>query len=101
MRVVIAPDSFKGSITAIAAAAALAAGWRDARPADVVTTLPLADGGDHHPHRAPYSPAGWYRGRPSFSLMACWISSLPGRASTVATYSFRRNSSSTGFVFSW
>ena len=53
MRVVIAPDSFKGSITAIAAAAALAAGWRDARPADVVTTLPLADGGDHHPHRAP------------------------------------------------
>jgi glycerate kinase len=46
VRVVIAPDSFKGSITATAAAAALAAGWRAARPADLVTCLPLADGGE-------------------------------------------------------
>ena len=46
MRVVIAPDSFKGSISATAAAAALAAGWRAARPADLVTCLPLADGGE-------------------------------------------------------
>lgn len=46
MRVIVAPDSFKGSIAAAAAAAAIAAGWRDARPADEVTELPLADGGE-------------------------------------------------------
>ena len=46
MRIVVAPDSFKGTIEAAAAAAALAAGWRRARPADEVTCLPLADGGE-------------------------------------------------------
>lgn len=46
MRVVIAPDSFKGTIGAADAAAALADGWRAARPADEITCLPLADGGE-------------------------------------------------------
>jgi glycerate kinase len=46
MRVLAAPDSFKGSIGAAAAAAALAAGWRRERPGDEVTCLPLADGGE-------------------------------------------------------
>ncbi len=46
MRVVAAPDSFKGSIEAAAAAAALAAGWRQVRPGDEVVELPLADGGE-------------------------------------------------------
>ena len=46
MRVVIAPDSFKGSIGAAGAAAALAAGWRTARPGDEVLLVPLADGGE-------------------------------------------------------
>jgi glycerate 2-kinase len=46
MRVVAAPDSFKGSIGAAEAAAAIAAGWRSARPGDEVTELPLADGGE-------------------------------------------------------
>ena len=46
MRVVIAPDSFKGSLPAAAAAAALAAGWQAARPGDEVRTVPLADGGE-------------------------------------------------------
>ncbi|MBO0787048.1 MAG: glycerate kinase, partial [Actinobacteria bacterium] len=46
MRVVIAPDSFKGSIGAAAAAAALADGWQAARRGDDVTCLPLADGGE-------------------------------------------------------
>jgi glycerate 2-kinase len=46
MRVVAAPDSFKGSIGAAAAAAALAAGWRQVRPQDDVVELPLADGGE-------------------------------------------------------
>jgi glycerate kinase len=46
MRVLFAPDSFKGSITAADAAAALARGWHRARPGDQVTCLPLADGGE-------------------------------------------------------
>ena len=46
MRVVMAPDSFKGSIGAAEAARALAAGWRFARPGDDVVELPLADGGE-------------------------------------------------------
>ncbi len=46
MRIVVAPDSFKGSIGAAAAAAALAAGWSDERPGDEVACLPLADGGE-------------------------------------------------------
>jgi glycerate kinase len=46
MRVVAAPDSFKGSIGAADAAAALAGGWRSARPGDDVIELPLADGGE-------------------------------------------------------
>jgi glycerate 2-kinase len=46
MRVVVAPDSFKGTIDADGAAAAIAAGWLAHRPADEVTCLPLADGGE-------------------------------------------------------
>jgi glycerate kinase len=46
LRVVIAPDSFKGTLGAAEAADALAAGWRDVRPDDEVLTLPLADGGE-------------------------------------------------------
>ncbi len=46
MRILVAPDSFKGSIGAAAAAAALAEGWHGARPGDEVTCVPLADGGE-------------------------------------------------------
>lgn len=46
MRIVVAPDSFKGSIGAAAAAAALAQGWLSVRPADHLTQFPLADGGE-------------------------------------------------------
>jgi glycerate kinase len=42
----MAPDSFKGSIDAVAAAAALAAGWLSVRPQDEVLCLPQADGGE-------------------------------------------------------
>jgi len=45
-RVVLAPDSFKGSATATEVAAALADGWRSRRPGDDVVTLPIADGGE-------------------------------------------------------
>jgi len=45
-RVLIAPDSFKGSLAAVDVAAAIRKGWLAARPHDVVDTLPLADGGE-------------------------------------------------------
>ncbi|WZH38907.1 MAG: glycerate kinase [Microbacterium enclense] len=44
--VLFAPDGFKGSLTAADAAAALAAGWLDARPADRTVERPMADGGE-------------------------------------------------------
>jgi len=46
VRIVVAPDSFKGSIGAADAAVALAEGWRDARPGDELVCVPLADGGE-------------------------------------------------------
>jgi glycerate 2-kinase len=46
VRVIIAPDSLKGSIGAAEAAASLAEGWRRGRPDDDVVCLPLADGGE-------------------------------------------------------
>jgi glycerate kinase len=46
LRVVLAPDSFKGTLGAAAAADALAAGWRSRRPDDDLRTCPLADGGE-------------------------------------------------------
>ncbi|MBX0300883.1 glycerate kinase [Cryobacterium sp. 1639] len=45
-RVVIAPDSFKGTATATEVARALAAGWASVRPADELVLLPMADGGE-------------------------------------------------------
>jgi glycerate kinase len=44
--VVIAPDSFKGSVDAATAAEAMGSGWRAARPLDLVQLLPQADGGE-------------------------------------------------------
>jgi glycerate kinase len=46
MRVVIAPDSFKGSASAVQVARAVADGWREVRPEDELVELPMADGGE-------------------------------------------------------
>ncbi|QDZ16239.1 glycerate kinase [Humibacter ginsenosidimutans] len=46
MRIVIAPDSFKGSASAVRVCEALAAGWREVRPDDELVELPMADGGE-------------------------------------------------------
>ena len=46
LRILIAPDKFKGTLTAHAAAEAMARGWRAARPADTLTLLAMSDGGD-------------------------------------------------------
>jgi glycerate kinase len=44
--IVIAPDSFKGSLSAREVAEAVAAGWRTVRPADDLVLIPQADGGE-------------------------------------------------------
>ncbi len=46
LRVLVAPDSFKGSLTSVQVARALADGWSRGRPTDVVSLAPLADGGE-------------------------------------------------------
>lgn len=45
-RVVFAPDSFKGSVTAAVAARALAVGWRQVDPGVDALLRPMADGGE-------------------------------------------------------
>jgi len=44
--ILIAPDSFKGSLTSVQVARALADGWLLARPGDEILLSPLADGGE-------------------------------------------------------
>jgi glycerate kinase len=46
LRLLIAPDSFKGTLTSVEVARAIAAGWLRARPDDALRLAPLADGGE-------------------------------------------------------
>jgi glycerate 2-kinase len=46
VRVLVAPDSFKGSLDPLAVAQALRDGWQRARPLDRISLIPLADGGE-------------------------------------------------------
>ncbi|MET0480974.1 MAG: glycerate kinase [Mycetocola sp.] len=46
LRVAIAPDSFKGTATAIEVTTALAQGWLSVRPGDSLIRMSLADGGE-------------------------------------------------------
>jgi glycerate 2-kinase len=88
MRVIAAPDSFKGSIDAAGAAAALAAGWLAARPGDEVICLPLADGGEGTlAVLAAGDPAArWHEARVSGPgtepVAARWLE-LPGQAHVI------------------
>src|SRR5690349_10161808 len=45
-RVVIAPDSFKGSAPAVEVALAIADGWRSVDAGDETVLVPMADGGE-------------------------------------------------------
>ncbi len=45
MHVVVAPDKFAGTLTAVEAGEAMAQGWRRTAPGDAVDQVPLADGG--------------------------------------------------------
>jgi glycerate kinase len=46
LRLLIIPDKFKGTLTASAAAKAIASGWRSVRPGDALDLFPMSDGGD-------------------------------------------------------
>ncbi|HET7028370.1 MAG TPA: glycerate kinase [Candidatus Limnocylindrales bacterium] len=46
LTILFAPDSFKGSLTSVDVARALAEGWSRARPSDRLELAPLADGGE-------------------------------------------------------
>ncbi|GAA4095224.1 glycerate kinase family protein [Nocardioides kongjuensis] len=45
MRILVAPDKFAGTLTAVEAAEAIAAGWRRHAPDDEVVLAPMSDGG--------------------------------------------------------
>ena len=88
MRVLIAPDSFKGSASAAAVAAALAAGWLAVRPGDQVTRLPLADGGEGTLDVLAATVAGarWRQAQvtgPGGDPVRCRWLLLPGRVAVV------------------
>jgi len=46
LKLLIVPDKFKGTLTARAAANAIACGWRTVRPQDSIRLFPMTDGGD-------------------------------------------------------
>ena len=81
LTVVFAPDSFKGSLSSVEVARALAQGWARARPGDELLLAPLADGGEGT-LAAIEAAGGWERheatvndpiGRP---IEARWLRSL-------------------------
>jgi glycerate kinase len=88
LRVLLAPDSFKGSLTSVQVARALASGWSRARPGDELILAPLADGGEGT-LAAIAESGGWEwqecpahdaLGRP---LTARWLRSLDGERGAV------------------
>ena len=88
LTVLFAPDSFKGSLTSVEVAQALAGGWTRARPSDVPLLAPLADGGEGT-LVAIAAAGGWeWRsaaahdpiGRP---VAARWLQSVDGRRAVI------------------
>ncbi len=45
MRILVAPDKFAGTLSAVEASDAIAAGWRETAPDDEVDLAPMSDGG--------------------------------------------------------
>jgi len=88
LRVVFAPDSFKGSLTSVEVARALAAGWVRARPGDELLLAPLADGGEGTT-KAIAAAGGWeWRettvANPDFRpVHARWLIAPDGRSAVI------------------
>ena len=85
MKILIAPDSFKGSISAIDAAKAIADGWRKVRQNDEISIAPLADGGEGtldaiaHIHGGTFMPLSVV-GPDNRTVEARWLLLDDGRA---------------------
>ena len=86
--VLIAPDSFKGSLTSVDVARALADGWLRARPDDEALLCPLADGGEGT-LAAIEAAGGWRRQTTTVrdplgrEIGATWLLSADGRRAAV------------------
>jgi glycerate kinase len=46
VKILVAPDKFKGSLSAVEAVAAITRGWQLVRPGDLLEPAPIADGGE-------------------------------------------------------
>jgi glycerate kinase len=89
LSIVIAPDSFKGSLPAREVAEAIADGWHSVRPDDTIRSIPQADGGEGTLDAIEAAVAGSVRrdaglvtgpdGRP---VRGEWLE-LPGRVAVV------------------
>ncbi|MEW5991726.1 MAG: glycerate kinase [Chloroflexota bacterium] len=88
MHVLLAPDSFKGSLTSVEVAQALAEGWHRSRPDDTLELAPLADGGEGL-LAAVEAAGGWTwrvaRARDPLRrwIDAAWLQSADGRTAVV------------------
>ena len=88
LTVLIAPDSFKGSLSSVDVARALATGWSRARADDTVLLAPLGDGGEGTIH-AIEAAGGWtprtvVAASPTRAdLSATWLRSVDGRRAYV------------------
>ena len=88
LTVLIAPDSFKGSLTSVEVARALADGWARAKPDDTLLLSPLADGGEGT-LVAIEAAGGWnWRMSPATDpigrpLEARWLQSADGKRAIV------------------
>jgi len=88
LTVLIAPDSFKGSLSSVDVARALAAGWSRARGGDTILLAPLGDGGEGTIH-AIEAAGGWTHQSVVASspvgvdLTALWLRSEDGQRAYV------------------
>ncbi|MFF1832481.1 glycerate kinase [Paenarthrobacter sp. NPDC058040] len=88
MRIVIAPDSFKGTATAHDVALAIREGWCEVRPEDFVDLIPFADGGEGTlAALAGAEPRAIFHdvtvhGPADQDVHACWVE-LPGKRGVV------------------
>ena len=73
MKVVIAPDSFKGSISNFDAASAIAQGWSSIRPTDELILKPMADGGEGTLETIAFNNSNAIRVPIANHQSACWL----------------------------
>jgi glycerate kinase len=106
MRVLIAPDKFAGTMTAVGAARAIAQGWARQAPGDELDLAPMADGGPgfldvlnaalggdlsavivRGPHGEPVPGAVLYKGKRAWveSAQACGLVLTGGQGAESAT----------------